>query len=412
LCRIQKKILLIHIFAEVKKEMKKYNFDQIISRKGTNAIKTDALEEKFGRGDLIPLWVADMDFLSPPEISEAIIERAKHGIFGYTHPSDEYYNSIINWIKKHHQWIVRQDEISFIPGIVKGIAFVTDCFTKEGDKIIIQPPVYHPFRIIPERHHRIIVNNDLILNETGYRMDLEGLKKTIDSSCKVFILCNPHNPGGIVWPKEDLEELAEICYDNGTLVISDEIHSDLVFDGYKHIPFASVSEKASQNSITFMAPSKTFNIAGLSSSYSIIPNTDIRDKFHSFLEKSELNGGDIFAYLSAQVAYEKGEPWLKELKDYIWNNVLYVDKYLKENIPPIKAILPQASYLLWLDCRKLNFSQEDLVSLFVNDAKLALNDGSMFGEGGKGFMRMNLGSPLSVIKEALNNLEIAVKKYI
>lgn len=392
--------------------MGKYNFDEIISRKGTNAIKIDVLEERYGRDDLIPLWVADMDFQSPPEISQAIIERAQHGIFGYTHSSQKYYDSIINWVKKHHQWVIKQEEISFIPGIVKGIAFVIDRFTTQQDKIIIQPPVYHPFRIIPERHHRSVVYNELILGEDGYKMDLEGLKKIIDPSCKVLILCNPHNPGGVVWSKQELTELAEICYDNDILVISDEIHSDLVFEGHKHIPFASVSKKAAQNSITFMAPSKTFNIAGLASSFSVIPNNELREKFHLYLESSELGEGDIFAYLSAQVAYEKGEPWLNDVKEYIWNNVLYVDNYLKEHIPQIKAILPQASYLLWLDCRELNLNQKDLVSLFVNDAKLALNDGEMFGKGGRGFMRMNVGSPLSVIQQALINLKKAINKNI
>jgi len=388
--------------------MGKYNFDQIIDRKGTNALKTDVLKERFGQDDLIPLWVADMDFLSPPEISEAIIERAKHGIFGYTRPSQEYYDSIINWVNKHHQWYVNQEYISFIPGIVKGIAFVIDCFMAKNDKVIIQPPVYHPFRIIPTRHHRTVIDNPLILDNDRYRIDFDGLKELIDPSCKVLILCNPHNPGGMVWSREDLVKLAEICYNNNILVISDEIHSDLVFEGHTHIPFASVSEKAAQNSITFMAPSKTFNIAGMASSFSVIPNDKLRNMFHAYLERSELGEGDIFAYLSAQAAYQKGEGWLAEAKEYIWNNIMLVDRFLKEHTPQIKAVIPQASYLLWLDCRELGLSQKDLVSLFVNDAKLALNDGSMFGKGGEGFMRMNVGSPVSVIQEALNNLKNAV----
>lgn len=392
--------------------MGKYNFDQIVDRRGTNALKTDVLKERFGCDDLIPLWVADMDFLSPPEIAEAIVERAKHGIFGYTCPSQEYYNAIISWVKKHHQWSIAQDHISFIPGVVKGIAFAIDCFTASDDKIIIQPPVYHPFEIVPKRHHRTVVHNPLIYGDGEYKMDFEGLIKTIDTSCKMLILCNPHNPAGIAWSREDLIKLAEICYDNNILVISDEIHSDLVFDGYKHIPFASVSEKAAQNSITFMAPSKTFNIAGMVSSFSVIDNDNLRTKFHAYLESSELGEADIFAYLAAQVAYEKGETWLSEAKEYIWNNIQYTNKFLKEHIPQIEAVIPQASFLLWLDCRKLGLSQNDLVSLFVNDAKLALNSGSMFGKGGEGFMRMNMGSPLSVIQTALNNLKNAVNNKL
>ena len=389
--------------------MGKYDFDQIVNRQGTRALKTDVLKERFGRDDLIPLWVADMDFLSPPEISEAIIERAKHCLFGYTCPPQAYYDSIINWVRKHHQWTIKQDHISFIPGVVKGIAFAIDCFTSVGDKIIIQPPVYHPFSIVPQRHKRTVVHNPLILDGDTYRMDFDGLMSIIDNqSCKMFILCNPHNPAGIAWHKDDLVRLAEICYDNNILVVSDEIHSDLVFEGHKHIPFASVSEKAAQNSITLMAPSKTFNIAGMVSSFSVVENDNLRNKFYSYLESSELGEGDIFAYLAAQVAYEKGEDWLTEVKEYIWNNIQYADNFLKENIPQIKAIIPQASFLLWLDCRELKLSQSELVSLFVNDAKLALNNGAMFGKEGEGFMRMNMASPLSVIQKALNNLKNAL----
>ncbi|MDU1890460.1 MAG: PatB family C-S lyase [Dysgonomonas sp.] len=386
----------------------KYDFDKVIDRKGTNALKVDVLAERFGNPDLISLWVADMDFLSPPAVTEAIIERAKHGIFGYTCASQAYYDSIMNWVKRHHNWQIEQDWMNFIPGIVKGIAFVIDCFTTKEDKVIIQPPVYHPFRLIPTMHHRTVLDNQLILEAGQYKMDLNGLKKIIDPLCKVLILCNPHNPGGRVWSKQELIDIAEICYDNNILVISDEIHSDLAFAPHKHIPFASVSEKAAQNSITFMAPSKTFNIAGIVSSYSIIPNKELREKFQEYLSARELSEGHIFAYLAAQAAYDHGDEWLSQVKDYLWKNITFVDEYLKVNIPQIKAIIPEASFLVWLDCKELNLSQEDLVSLFVNDAKLALNDGVMFGIGGEGFMRMNIGSSKSVIEKALDNLKKAV----
>ncbi|WP_029904350.1 MalY/PatB family protein [Prevotella sp. 10(H)] len=387
----------------------KYNFDQIIDRRGTNAIKTDALAERYGNADVIPLWVADMDFLSPPAIGEAIIERTKHGIFGYTSPSQAYYDSIINWIDKKHNWKIEQEWLTFIPGIVKGIAFVIDCFTTKEDKVIIQPPVYHPFRIVPEHHHRTVVDNPLVLEAGQYRMDLDGLKKVIEPSVKVLILCNPHNPAGRVWSRQELIDIAEICYDNKILVISDEIHSDLAFTPHTHVPFGSVSDKAAQNSITFMAPSKTFNIAGIVSSHSIIPNKELREKFDAYLTASELDAGHIFAYLATQAAYEHGSEWLDEAKDYIWKNVTFVDDYLKKNIPQIKAMLPQASFLVWLDCRELGLSQAELVSLFVKDARLALNDGTMFGQGGEGFMRMNVGTPLANIQKALDNLKSAVE---
>jgi cystathionine beta-lyase len=400
------------LFIKKQQKMPVFNFDEIVDRKGTNAVKTDALKERFGSEALIPLWVADMDFKTPPTITEAIIERARHGIFGYTFPGQKYYDSIINWQNKYHNWTVKQDWISFIPGVVKGIAFVVDCFTKEDDKVIIQPPVYFPFDSVPKLHQRSMVYNQLILESGQYKMDIKDLKSKIAPECKLFILCNPHNPGGRVWTKQELIEIAEICYDNNILVISDEIHSDLVLHNHKHQPFATVSEKAAMNSITLMAPSKTFNIAGLVSSFSIIPNEDLRNKFNSFLVKSELNQGDLFSYLAAQAAYETGSEWLGELKEYIWGNVCFVDNYLKNNIPQIEAIIPEASFLVWLDCRKLNLSQEQLVSLFTNDAGLALNDGVSFGQGGEGFMRMNIGTPRSVLEKALDNLMKAINKIL
>lgn len=390
--------------------MTTYNFDEIVDRRGTNALKTDVLKERYGSSDLIPLWVADMDFKSPPAVTEFIIERAKHGIFGYTCASQEYYDSIINWVNRHHNWKIEQEWLSFIPGIVKGIAFVIDCFTTRDDKIIIQPPVYHPFRIIPTMHHREVIDNPLILEAGQYNMDLEALKNQIDSSCKLLILCNPHNPGGKVWTRQELIDIAAICYDNDILVISDEIHSDLAFNDYKHIPFASVSDQAAQNSITFMAPSKTFNIAGIVSSYAIVPNEKIRERFYKYLEKSELEDGHIFAYLATQAAYNHGDEWLGEVKKYIWDNICFVDEYLRANIPQIKAMIPQASFLVWLDCRELGISQSCLENLFVKEAKLALNTGTMFGIGGEGFMRMNVGSPRSVIEKALIQLKAAVDR--
>lgn len=391
--------------------MAKFNFDEIVDRKGTGAIKTDVLKERFGSEDLIPLWVADMDFLSPPAIGEAIIERCtKQNLYGYACPPPSYRNAIINWVDRRHNWKIKQEWMCFIPGIVKGIAFAIDCFTTKEQKIIIQPPVYHPFRIIPTLHHRTVVDNQLILEAGQYIMDLEGLKQIIDPSCRILILCNPHNPGGRVWTRQELIDIAEICYDNNILVISDEIHADLAFGNNKHIPFASVSEKAEQNSITFMAPSKTFNIAGIVSSFAIVPNEELREKFFQFLISSELSEAHIFAYLAAEVAYTKCDEWLEEVKEYIWKNITFVDEYLKKNIPQIKAMIPQASFLIWLDCRELGLSHKDLESLFIKDAKLALNSGTMFGAGGEGFMRLNVGSPKSIIEKALNNLKIAIEK--
>jgi cystathionine beta-lyase len=388
--------------------MKFYNFDEVIDRKGTGALKTDALIERYGRDDLTALWVADMDFRTGDFITEALIKRCEQGIFGYTIPSENYFHSIINWVKNRHDWDIQKEWLSYIPGIVKGIAMCVVKYTNPGDKIIIQPPVYHPFRLVPLMHHRNIVNNPLVEENGKYRMDLDGLRKIIDKDCKLLILSNPHNPAGIVWDKATLKELAEICYENQVMVISDEIHSDMGLFGHKHIPFATVSPEAAQNSITFMAPSKTFNIAGIVSSYSIIPDDKIRKSYYDFLHASELDDGTIFAYTATEAAYEKGLDWMLQMLQYIGDNVLFVDKYLKENIPQIKAYIPDASFLLWLDCRKLGLNHSELVSLFVDKAQLALNDGEMFGPGGEGFMRMNIGSPRSVLHKALQQLSIAI----
>lgn len=390
--------------------MEQYNFDELIERRGTDCVKVDEVETRFGRPDLIPLWVADMDFRTPHFIVDALKKRCEHAIFGYTFASDAYYNSIIHWVKNLHQWSIEREWLSYIPGIVKGIGQAVMCFTAPGEKVIIQPPVYHPFRIVPTLEGRTVVNNPLRIVNGKYTMDFEQLESVIDEKCKLFILCNPHNPGGIVWEKETLQQLAAICSKHNILVVSDEIHAEMVYPEYKHHPFATVSEAAAQHSITFMAPSKTFNIAGIVSSYAIIPDPVIRKKFFGFLEASELDSAHIFAYAATSAAYEQGESWRRQMIKYVKDNVSFVDHYLKTHIPGIKAYLPQASFLVWLDCRTLNLSQSELVSLFVNEARLALNDGSMFGPGGEGYMRLNVGCPRSILEKALNNLKTALER--
>ncbi|MDR1623414.1 MAG: pyridoxal phosphate-dependent aminotransferase [Tannerellaceae bacterium] len=387
--------------------MKQYNFDEIIDRKGTHCIKVDKLKERFGNAVLTPLWVADMDFRTPDFIVEAIKERCSHEIFGYTFASDGYYDSIISWVKQRYAWNIGQEWISYIPGIVKGIAFTIDCFTQPGDKVIIQPPVYHPFRIVPESMGRTVVNNPLKRANGTYEMDFEQLKTIVDDRCKLFILSNPHNPGGIVWSKDTLIQLAEICAKHHILIISDEIHAEMAYPGYRHYPFPAISETASSSCITFMAPSKTFNIAGIVASYAIIPDSAIRERFYSYLEARELNEGTIFAYEATKAAYTCGDEWLQQMLGYITKNVGFVADFIEKYIPEIKVYRPQASFLIWLDCRELKLKQEDLVSLFLK-AGLALNDGSMFGPGGEGHMRLNIGCPRSIVEQSLNALKRAI----
>lgn len=390
--------------------MKQYNFDEIIERRGTNCIKFDAIKERFGNENLVPLWVADMDFRTPDFIVNAIKKRCEHEIFGYTYGSDTYFNSIIEWVHYKHNWKIQREWLSYIPGIVKGIGFVLQCFTHPGDKVIIQPPVYHPFRIVPESMGRKVVYNPLKLVNGVYEMDFDQLESVIDESCKVLILCNPHNPGGVVWPKDSLIRLAEICKKHHILVISDEIHAEMAYPQFTHHPFATVSAEAAACSITFMAPSKTFNIAGIVTSYSIVPNEEIRKKFYAFLEAGELGDGTIFAYTATEAAYTYGAEWLQQMRMYITENVRFVDDFLKTHLPKIKVYPPQASFLVWLDCRELNLDQKELVHLFQDKAGLLLNDGSMFGPGGEGYMRLNIGCPRSLLESALSALKKAIDK--
>lgn len=388
-----------------------YNFDEVIDRSNSDCSKIENLKPLFGREDIIPLWVADMDFKSPPAITRALMKRVEHGVFGYTVQSEDYFNSIINWLNKRYNWIVSKEDINYLPGVVKGFSIAIEVFTEVGDNIIIQPPVYHPFRLMTKALNRNVVNNPLILENGQYRMDFDGLRKIVsEKSCKMLILCNPHNPGGRVWSEEELKELSEICFENEILVVSDEIHSDLALPGFIHTPFAKVSAEAENNSITLMAPSKTFNIAGIVSSYAVISNKEIRDKYHSFVKKRGLDEGNLFAYTATVSAYNECDVWLDEMLNYVQSNVDFVDSYLKNNIPEIKAILPEASFLIWLDCRSLNLSQNELVKLFVDKAGLALNDGSIFGPGGEGFMRLNVGSPKSILEKALSNLKNACRQ--
>lgn len=388
--------------------MKQYDFNRIIDRTQTNSVKTEALKDLYGTSDLIPLWVADMDFPTPDFILDAIRKRLDHPILGYPSVPESYYQTLIQWVSDKHNWKVKREWLSFIPGIVKGIGMVLQAFTQPGDKVIIQPPVYHPFRIIPEENGRIIVNNPLKKRNQGYEMDFTQLEEIIDEKCKVLILCNPHNPGGIVWDKDTLLNLAEICSKNNILVISDEIHSEMIHKGFTHFPFASVSECAANNSITFMAPSKTFNIAGIVSSYAIVPNEKIRTCFFDYLNANEFNYPSIFSIIATEAAYTEGEEWLKQLMCYLESNIQFVEDFMGKNIPQIRMIRPQASFLVWLDCRGLQLNHQQLISLFVDKARLALNDGESFGPGGAGFMRLNIATPHEVLKKALQQLEKAV----
>ena len=379
--------------------MDRYDFDKVVDRKGSGAITTDALKDKFGRADLIPLWVADMDFETPGFIVEALKERMEHPVFGYTAQPADYWPTVQKWIRDHHGWETQCSWMTFIPGIVKGIGMVINALLKDDEKVIIQPPVYHPFRLIPQGNKNA---------DGSYSMDFENLAQVYDEKCKLLILSNPHNPAGIVWPRETLVRLAEFCHSHGITVISDEIHCDMALFGNRHIPFASVSPEASACSITFGSPSKTFNIAGIVSSYAIVPDESLRERFFGWLEANEMNAAPMFSPIATIAAFKHGEPWRQEMVSYIEGNVEAVIDFCARELPLIKPLRPQASFLIWLDCRALGMSREERNDLFINKAGLALNDGETFSPGGEGFMRLNVAVPRSVLMKAMNQLKDAI----
>ncbi|MCK9302068.1 MAG: pyridoxal phosphate-dependent aminotransferase [Bacteroidales bacterium] len=386
------------------------DFNQIFERKGTNCVKHDMLTKVFGTEDVIPMWVADMDFQTPDCIMEAIAERCKHKTLGYTFASESYYNTMICWLKKHYDIEAQSPEIHFIPGIVAGIAFCINALTKLNDKILINTPVYPPFINLPIKNGRTLVTNKLKIVNGILTMDFEDLEAKA-KGCKLMILSNPHNPGGTVWSKEDLKKIADICERNKVIVISDEIHADLTLPGYEHHSFASVSTSAQNISITFIAPSKTFNIAGLGSSICYIHNKEIRETFWNFLNNNEIANGNIFAYIGAEAAFKYGEEWLCQLKNYLLSNVNFLRDFITTKMDCIKVVYPQASYLAWLDFRALNMEHKDLVAFLINKAKVGLNSGVEFGgRDYEGFMRMNIGCPQQTLEKALNNIYKAINK--
>lgn len=392
--------------------MKKYNFDESVDRRHSDAIKYAELETRFGKADLLPMWIADMDFNVCPDICDALAERIAHPVYGYASIPTSFFKSISRWIETRHSFKVSPDELTYIPGVVKGIAFLINRFSRPGDRIVIQPPVYHPFKMVIEGNDRVVVNNPLKCFDDHYEMDLEGLREVIArEKPSMMILCNPHNPIGIQWSEETLRQVADICAEAGVLVISDEIHGDLMLENRRHIPFLSVSDNARKIGFMLGAPSKTFNIPGLVSSWCAIKDPELRENFFSWMTSNEFNDPTFFATIATEVAYDKGEEWLSQALDYILDNIDYVEKECPRLTDGLVTIYrPEASFLVWLDCRRLDMSQKELVDMFINEAGLALNDGEMFGAEGRGFMRLNVAAPRKTVTEALHRIAKAVNK--
>lgn len=390
----------------------RYNFDELIDRHNTGAVKIERCKALFGTDDVIPLWVADMDFRTPDFITDSIRKRLDHPILGYSVACEDYYLSVLKWINDLHHCHIEREWLGFLPGIVPGLAFAVNAFSQPNDEVIVQPPVYPPFINVPAKNNRKVVFNPLKEVNGRFEMDFDDFERKITGRTRLFLLCNPQNPGGRIWDAETLRKIASICYKHGILVVSDEIHSDIALKGYKHIPFATVSEQAQQNSITYMAPSKTFNMAGLISSSYIIPNPEIRNKFKEFLENSELANGNIFAYIACKAAYENGSEWRKQMLEYVQGNLDYVVDFLRNNVPQIVPMIPQASFLVWLDCSGMDMTTNQLQDFMVKKAGLGLNKGTTFGPGGENHLRLNIGCPRSVLVEAMGKLKKAVDKEL
>ena len=385
-----------------------YNFDEVVCRKHTDALKLEALAPRWGRTDLLPMWVADMDFKTPPFIVEVMKKRMECEVFGYTARPESWYEAIISWQARRHQWTITKEMISFVPGVVPALAMAVQSFTERGEKVMIQQPVYNPFAQVVRNNHRELVNCPLELKDGQYHINFEVFEEKI-KGCKLFLFCHPHNPGGRVWTREELQKVAAICAQNNVIIVADEIHADLTLPRYQHIPFATVSEEAAENSVVFASPSKAFNMAGLATSYAVIANPTLRRRFESYVEGNELAAGNVFAFNTVVAAYNKGEEWLQQMLNYVQGNVDEVIHYIKKYIPQLKVIVPQASYLVFIDFSALQLSQKEIVALCTDKAHLALNDGAIYGEEGKGYMRINLACPRSVVKQALIQLKEAVR---
>ena len=386
-----------------------FDFDKVIPRKGTNSLKYDFSVE-LGKGeDVLPLWVADMDFPTAPAILESLQKKVSHGIFGYSEGKEDYFQAVSGWYEKHFQWKVKKSWLVKTPGVVFAVAAAIRAFTEEGDAILIQQPVYYPFGQVIENNHRKLVSSPLKQNQGHYEMDFEDFEdKIIKEQVKLFILCSPHNPVGRVWEEWELRKVGDICKKHGVLVISDEIHNDFVWEDHRHTVFVSLSPEYEDMTITCTAPSKTFNLAGLQISNIFIPNPQLKRKFKKEIAATGYEEIGLMGLVACQAAYEGGEEWLRELKEYIWNNYLFLEKYLAEKIPQLQPVRPEGTYLAWIDCRGLGLTEAEREELIVKKAGLWLDSGAMFGKEREGFERMNLACPRKTLEAALQRLENAI----
>ncbi len=384
-------------------------FDRIIDRTGTESMKWVYPRRVLGVEDALPLWVADMDFEAPPPVVEALRRRVEHGVFGYPLTPPSFYEAAIGWMKRRHGWTVEKDWIVLTPGIVPALNSIVRAFTRPGDPVIVQPPVYHPFYYAIENNGRRVVRNPLRFDGRRFEMDLDDLRTRIDAPGRLLILCSPHNPAGRVWTREELEALGRVAVERDLLVVSDEIHHDLVYGGRRHRVFAALSPELAQQTVTCVAPSKTFNVAGLSTAAVVAANADLRKRFEDETERSGFDLGNALGIVAFEAAYAHGDPWLDELLPYLEGNVDVLERFLAERLPAVKLVRPEGTYLALLDCRGLGIAPEALSDFFLERAGVYFSDGRVFGEEAAGFVRINFGCPRSVLLEALERVERAVK---
>ncbi len=389
----------------------KYDFDKVVERRNTNSYKWDKSEELVGGQDVLPLWVADMDFQSPPAMLDALKQRVEHGIFGYTAVPDSCYEVIIDWMKKRHGWDIQKEWIVFTPGVVAAFHWIVKAYTHPGDSVIIQTPVYYPFFSAVTYNGCQIVENQLRYADGCYEIDFDDLEKKFDARTKVLLLCSPHNPVGRVWTQAELSRLAELCLKHQVILCSDEIHADLILRGYKHTPTAMISEEIACNTVTCTAVSKTFNIAGLTTGFVIIPNQRLRKEFVRAKHNTGVHLSNLFGIIATETAYRYGEEWLEQLLDYLQDNLEFLTRFTQEQIPQIKVVQPEGTYLAWLDCRGLNLSDTRLTRFLLREAKVWLVEGTKYGNGGSGFQRLNFACPRSVLREALQRIGLTTNIY-
>ncbi|PIE32717.1 cystathionine beta-lyase [candidate division KSB3 bacterium] len=386
-----------------------YDFDTIIERRNTNSYKWDTAEQRVGDKDVLPLWVADMDFQAPPAVLDTLRERVEHGILGYTMTPDSCYEAIIEWMRKRHGWNIQQEWIVFTSGVVPAFFWAVRAYTEPGDSVIVQPPVYYPFFKAVTNNGRQLIENPLRYVGGRYEIDFDKLERQFTPRTKLFLLCSPHNPVGRVWTKEELTRVAELCLKHNVLCCSDEIHADLILSDKRHIPTAMLSDEIARNTVTCSAANKTFNIAGLSTGFMIISDPERRAAFHRIKEEIGIGMSNLFGVIATEAAYRHGEEWLEQLLKYLRGNLEFLIRFFEERIPQIKVVRPEGCYLAWLDCRELRFNDDELKDFMLKEAKVWLNNGPMFGEGGSGFHRLNFACPRSTMQEGLERIEKAVK---